>query len=61
MVITSKVQQCFGMEYGNRGNLHKNLFFAVFWLKLDLEAVGGDLTRVLPVLQVLWFLFFSIG
>lgn len=41
-------------------NLHKKLLLAVFGLKLDLEAAGRDLTRVLPVLQVVLVLFLSI-
>lgn len=41
-------------------NLHKNILFALFGLKLDLEAAGGDLTGVLPVLQVVLILFFAI-
>ena len=45
----------FEWRYGKSCDLHKNIFFAVFWLELDLEAGGGDLTRVLPVLQVLLF------
>lgn len=48
--------------YGKKNNcdLHKNLFFAVFGLKLDLEAAGGDLTGVLPFLEVLLVLFLTI-
>lgn len=41
-------------------NLHQKLFLAVFGLKLDLEAAGRDLARVLPVLQVVLVLFLSI-
>lgn len=41
-------------------DLHKKVFFAVFGLKLDLEAASGDLTRVLPVLQVLLVLVLAL-
>lgn len=41
-------------------DLHKNFLFAVFGLKLDLETAGGDLTRVLPVLQVILVLLLTI-
>lgn len=43
----------------NIKDLHKKLFFAVFGLKLDLEAGGGDFTGVFPVLQVLLVLFLT--
>lgn len=46
---------------GSAANLHQKLFLAVFGLELDLEAAGRDLTRVLPVLQVVLVLFLSIG
>lgn len=52
---TSGLARCFFST-----NLHKKLFLAVFGLKLDLEAAGRDLARVLPVLQVVLVLFLSI-
>lgn len=54
------MELCFERRDNKSGDLHKNLFFAVFGLKLDLEAAGGDLAGVLPVLQVLLVLFLPV-
>lgn len=58
--ITSLMASTWNESFFSQWNLHKNLFFAVFGQKLDLEAVCGDLSRVLPVFQALLLLFLTI-